>query len=49
MDQDEPYGASWRGRSGKLIYMMVLIRGMSGRADLLYGIFLRWLAGLWKR
>lgn len=49
MGRDEPYGASWRGRSGKLIYMMVLIRGMSGRIDLFYGILLRWLAGRWKR
>ena len=43
--KDEGYGLSLRGRIGKLMYMMILIKGFAGKVDLLYGIFLRFLTG----
>ena len=41
--KEERYELSRRGRFGKLAYMMVLIRGLSGKLDLLFGIVLRFL------
>jgi hypothetical protein len=46
--RDVAYGLSLRGRFGKLVYMMVLIRGIAGKIDLLYGIMVRMVAGLLK-
>jgi hypothetical protein len=45
IDKDEGYGLSWPGRIGKLMYMMMLIKGFAGKIDLLYGIFMRMLIG----
>ena len=41
LDKDEKYAFSLHGRFGKLIYMMVLIKGLAGKIDLLFGILLR--------
>ena len=46
--RDEQYGLSLGGRFGKLLYMMVMIRGMAGKIDLLYGIMVRVVAGWLK-
>jgi len=46
--EDEEYGVSWRGRIGKLVYMMLLIRGYAGKVDLVYGIFMRMLTNRLK-
>lgn len=46
--ENDAYGVSWRGRIGKLVYVMLLIRGFAGRVDLIYGIFMRMLAGRLK-
>jgi hypothetical protein len=43
--RDTSYGLSLKGRFGKLLYMMVLIRGIAGKIDLLYGIMVRMVAG----
>lgn len=45
---DERYGMSWPGRMGKLVYMMVLIRGFAGKVDWVYSIGMRFLAGRLK-
>jgi hypothetical protein len=45
IDKDEGYGLTWCGRTGKLIYMMRLIKGFAGKVDLIFGICLRHLAG----
>jgi hypothetical protein len=47
--RDEGYGLSWCGRTGKLIYMMYLIRGFTGKVDLIYGICMRYIASGLKR
>jgi hypothetical protein len=39
--RETSYGLSLRGRSGKLVYMMVMIKGLAGKIDLLYGIIMR--------
>jgi hypothetical protein len=39
--RDEHYGLSLRGRFRKLVYMMVMIKGLAGKIDLLYGIIMR--------
>jgi hypothetical protein len=44
LSRDNLYGFTIQGRVNKLIYMMVLIKGVAGRIDLLYGIFMRFLA-----
>ena len=44
LSRDDNYGFSLQGRVNKLIYMMVLIKGLAGRLDWLYGIFMRVLA-----
>jgi hypothetical protein len=44
LSRDAGYGLTVRGRVNKFIYMMVLIRGVAGRIDLLYGIVMRILA-----
>jgi hypothetical protein len=41
LDRDAGYGLTLKGRFRKLLYMMVLIEGMAGKIDLLYGIFMR--------
>jgi hypothetical protein len=41
LSKEAGYGITLKGRTGKLIYMMALIKGMAGRIDLLYGIFVR--------
>jgi len=45
IDRDEGFGLTWRGRTGKLVYMMCLIKGFAGKVDLIFGIILRFLAG----
>jgi len=45
LPREPGYGFTLPGRFGKLVYMMVLIRGMAGRIDLLLGIFMRMVAG----
>ena len=45
IDKDEKYGTSLPGRTGKLLYMMLLIKGFAGKIDFLYGIILRFLTG----
>lgn len=40
------YGLTLRGRANKLSYMMRLINNLPGRADLLYGITMRFLSKL---
>ncbi len=35
------YGLTLRGRIGKIMYMMLLIKGVSGKIDWLYGVFMR--------
>ena len=44
LSRDNRYGFTIQGRVNKFIYMMVLIKGVTGRIDLLYGIFMRFLA-----
>ncbi len=44
LSRDNKYGFTIQGRINKFIYMMVLIQGVAGRFDLLYGIFMRFLA-----
>jgi hypothetical protein len=44
LSRDNNYGFSLQGRISKLIYMMVLIKGLAGRLDWLFGIFMRVLA-----
>lgn len=46
--KDESYSGSIRGRFGKLVYMLLLIRGIAGKIDLLYGIMVRLAAGRMK-
>jgi hypothetical protein len=43
--RDMSYGLSLRGRFGKLVYMMVLLRGWGAKADWFYGIFMRMVVG----
>ena len=43
--RDTSYGLSLKGRFGKLVYMMVLLRGWAGKVDWIYGIIMRMLAG----
>ena len=45
LPRESGYGFTLPGRFGKLVYTMVLIRGIAGRIDLLFGIFMRMVAG----
>jgi hypothetical protein len=40
-ERDAGYGLTLRGRAGKVIYIMLLIKGMAGRIDWVYGILMR--------
>ncbi len=42
----EGYSMTLRGRIGKFLYMMVLLRGLSARFDWVYGIVTRQIAGV---
>jgi hypothetical protein len=42
--RDYKYGFTLQGRARRISYMMVLIRDLPGRVDLLFGIFMRILA-----
>jgi hypothetical protein len=44
IDKDERYGLSMKGRFGRLMYMMVLIKGLAGKVDFVFGIVLRMVA-----
>jgi|GEM_PF-2797433 hypothetical protein len=47
--RDTSYGLSLKGRFGKLLYMMVLLRGWTGKVDWIYGIIMRMLVGMIRK
>jgi hypothetical protein len=40
------YSLTLPGRSGKFVYMMILLHGLTARMDWMYGIFVRQVSGL---
>jgi hypothetical protein len=42
-EREASYGMSLKGRAGKVIYVMMLMKGFAAKADWIYGIFMRQL------
>jgi hypothetical protein len=46
---DESYSLSLKGRINRFLYMMLLIRGLAGKVDFVYGILIRIVAGAFRK
>ncbi len=46
---DESYSLSLKGRTDRFFYMMLLIRGLAGKVDFVYGILIRIVAGAFRK
>ncbi len=46
---DEDYALSLKGRTGRFLYMMTLMKGWAGKVDFVYGILIRIVAGAFRK
>ncbi|MBN1791212.1 MAG: nucleotidyltransferase family protein [Bacteroidales bacterium] len=46
---EESYSLSLKGRIDRFLYMMLMIRGLAGKVDFVYGILIRIVAGVFRK